>query len=610
MSDTFVPGRFGRYTLVDKLAVGGMAEVFRAKSYGEGGVERLVVLKRILPGLLEQPSFQAFFLSEARLSMLLEHPNVVRVYDFDEAEGRHFLAMEHVSGPDLRHLLTVLARTHETIPRPLVLFIMREVARGLAYAHQLKGSDGRHLGIVHRDVSPSNVFLAYDGRVKIGDFGIATGHEEPTQGWILGKLSYISPEQAAGKTVDARADLFSFGAVLYELLTGRKAFQAEDKAAQLRLSREGRYTPAERLVPDLPAELALLLRRLLSPDPDDRPQHAGEVEAALTAMLPLEEDAVRQDRLSRYLRNVLGPQVEADLQRIRAANEIGRQVREDELRHEQTAEMTRRKKARKALWAAIGAGLVLAVGLGIGISSAIRHAQQPGVVDLVVEVNPAAAIFLDGKLRGTAELLTIPGVVEGTHELRLSAEGYALHDEDWTFDEENHQVQVELQPLPPATVDITSTPDGAQVFVDGKAEGAAPLKLELKVPFTGTLQVKAEGHVTHEETLELSEGGVRVERAITLRKPARRISRSSAGTSSKAAAASGQGSLGVVLAGASWADVYVDGRKQQAKAPFANLQLSAGSHEVRVVNEALGLDHTQTVTVAAGQKAVVRARAM
>nr|MBA2540688.1 serine/threonine protein kinase [Deltaproteobacteria bacterium] len=227
-----VPTKLGRYEIVKHLANGGMAQVLIARATGIEGFERHVVVKRIHQEHAADPAFVKMFLDEARTAAALHHNNIVQVHDIGKENGEYFFAMEYVHGQDLRMLLKEASRRKHKVPWEHVITIMTSAAAGLHHAHELRGSDRKPLGLVHRDVSPANILIGYDGTVKMVDFGIAkaalrTG--EGTRGGALkGKISYMAPEQCAGKPIDRRSDVYALGVVLYELSTVRRLFKGEN----------------------------------------------------------------------------------------------------------------------------------------------------------------------------------------------------------------------------------------------------------------------------------------------------------------------------------------------------------------------------------------------
>ena len=217
------PAKFGKYWLLERINVGGMAEVFKAKSYGVEGFEKLIAIKRILPSIAEDEDFITMFIDEAKIAVQLNHANIAQIFDLGKIDESYFIALEFVHGKDLRTIWDRHKRRGLRLPIPMSVYVISRVLEGLDYAHRKKNAGGEELNIVHRDVSPQNVLVAYEGEVKIIDFGIAKAANKAskTQAGILkGKFGYMSPEQVRGLPLDRRADIFSAGIILYELLTG------------------------------------------------------------------------------------------------------------------------------------------------------------------------------------------------------------------------------------------------------------------------------------------------------------------------------------------------------------------------------------------------------
>lgn len=277
--NTTAPQKYGKYWLTDRIAVGGMAELYRGKISGEEGFEKAVAVKKILPHLAAEQEAVSYFIDEARLAALLQHPNVVQIYDFGRLEDTYFIAMEYLFGKDLRTVLNSAGQRGMPLSLENLLYITSGVCSGLDYAHKMKDLQGQLLNIIHRDVSPQNIFLTYDGQVKIIDFGIAKAASRITNtrsGVIKGKVAYMSPEQAEGHEVDHRSDIFSVGILLYEMVTGRFMYEG-DAMDILSQAREARFTRAERVIRDLPECLVVILDMALAKHPEDRYDSCGDM---------------------------------------------------------------------------------------------------------------------------------------------------------------------------------------------------------------------------------------------------------------------------------------------------------------------------------------------
>lgn len=288
-----------RYEPTKRIAVGGMAEVWRADAIFDDGERHPVAIKRVIPTIAD-PMFRAMFLDEARLGMLLRHPNIVRVYDARNIEGTYIMVMELVDGQSLRSLTRAAHAEKRSMGLPLAAWIAEEVAKGLAYAHRARDAAGRGLGIVHRDVSPQNVLLGANGAVKLTDFGLAdaTVHEHVrAEDMIGGKIAYLSPEIVRAEGGDLRADLFALGVVFWEMLAGRPLFGGTSDAHTIRQIAECAVPPLESLVPG--GELAdAIVGRLITRDPDDRMQDAAVLASQLQRLIERHQWSVGREEVA------------------------------------------------------------------------------------------------------------------------------------------------------------------------------------------------------------------------------------------------------------------------------------------------------------------------
>ena len=291
MSSDSIPSQIAEFEIVRRLGAGGMAEVFLAKKRGAEGTFKVVVVKRILPAFTTSRRFRSMFIDEAQLATRLNHPNVVQVYEFsNEGDQGHILAMEYVEGCDLGQFMSAAKSKGRLIPAWASAFIVAEAAKGLHYAHEKRDEGGAPLDIVHRDVSPQNVLLSFEGVVKIADVGIAsarlTDHEE---GVLKGKFGYMSPEQARGEKVDRRGDLYALGVIFWECLTGRALHGGLGGEALLDIVRSGKVEPPSTYVRDIPEELETIVLKLLASRPEDRYPTGRDVAAAIGRAMLLKQ---------------------------------------------------------------------------------------------------------------------------------------------------------------------------------------------------------------------------------------------------------------------------------------------------------------------------------
>jgi TonB family protein len=282
------PGGFGRYQLLEKIAAGGMAEVYRARMRGEEGFEKIVAIKRILPHMADNDDFITMFVDEAKLAAQLTHNNIIHIYDLGKEDAYHYIAMEYVEGKDLRSILKTASEKGYPLPVDLALFIASKVANALDYAHRRMGLDGKELNLVHRDVSPQNVLISFEGDIKLCDFGIAkaaTKVQQTQAGALKGKLQYMSPEQAWGKKVDRRTDIFSLGIVLFEMLAGERLFSGDTDLTILEQVRDARSEAPSLKNPDVPKKVDQIVLKALAKNPQDRYQNASEMEKDINSVL-------------------------------------------------------------------------------------------------------------------------------------------------------------------------------------------------------------------------------------------------------------------------------------------------------------------------------------
>jgi tRNA A-37 threonylcarbamoyl transferase component Bud32 len=465
------PEPFGKYWLIDRIAVGGMAEVFRAKAFGHAGFAKDLVVKRILRHHSRDPEFVEMFVSEAKLSATLVHPNIVQVFDFGKIGHNYFIAMEGVDGKDLKSLMRRLAERGERLPVGLAAYIAFETAKGLDYAHTRLDGDGLPLNLVHRDISPSNVLLGYDGHVKLVDFGIAeveSERERESESAVLkGKFSYMSPEQVAGRALDARADQFSLGICLWEMLTGHRLFKADTEPATLERIRRCEVPDPRSLNPDVPEALAAVCLKALAADPGARWADAAALRRALgDAIAPATPERLREEG-SVFLRARFAAEIADERTRLDEGTKIAAQWHYDggdlDLDLEPAADG--------------GSGAA-----GVPIAGPEAHADSTETVapvPLQPEEEPAP------RRRG--------GLVVGLL-LLLAVAAIAL----W------------LRPSPPpaeATLSVTVLPaglEGVVLTLDGASIPATATRIAPDVPHT--LTVSAPGHLPRERAVELVAG--------------------------------------------------------------------------------------------------------
>jgi len=436
---------FGQYELIEVISTGGMAEVFKARMKGVEGFQKIVAIKRILPHLTDNDEFVTMFIDEAKLAAQLQHPNIIHIYDLGKIERSYYIAMEYIDGKDLRSLLRLLEEKKQRLPQGIALYIASRLAAALDYAHRKRDFQGRAMALVHRDVSPQNVLISLDGDIKLCDFGIAKAASKASHtraGALKGKLQYMSPEQAWGKDLDHRSDIFSLGLVLYEMVTGKKAFAGDSELSILEQVRSPRLAAPREVDPTIPPEFDRIVMRALDPDREARYQTAAELGSDLDAVLRTVRPTPSSAELGTYLARLLGrdrtgamPAVEEGAPPPRRAAARAEAKAEAEARrpepvrpapaHEPAqaavpavAQPVRAKKPLPIGVLAAAAVVVLGVAIGVVLMTRQRPAAAPGAdaaltpapetVEMARQIAAQEVDCREGEMRErlTRELLT------------------------------------------------------------------------------------------------------------------------------------------------------------------------------------------------------------
>ncbi|HEY8079872.1 MAG TPA: serine/threonine-protein kinase [Labilithrix sp.] len=624
-----LPKKFGKYTLIRKLATGGMAELFLAIQKSVAGFEKLQVIKRILPSMNQDKAFIDMLLHEARVAATLSHPNIVQIFDVGMADGQYYIAMEHVHGEDLRSIVRQMKKKNVfEFPLEHALAIVLGMCAGLAYAHEKRDLDGSALNIVHRDISPQNVVVTFTGDVKIVDFGIAKSAdkgmlEQTKSGKLKGKVPYMSPEQARGEHLDARSDIFASGVMLFELTTGKRLFKGASEYETLKLICERDYPTPSDVRPEYPPDLEPIVMKALSKDPNARYQSAREMQADIEAFVRRHQIAVSNIALNQFMQSLfeekLAAQKEALLQGKQLADIIEMQAAlsqtsmDSELdnaagsgpraastqsmpaaAHTVTA-LDARPTSRAGLVIAIVAGVAILGGVAVGAAwmfakkraaddaSKLQTTQTPAAPkgSLVVESDPpGASIWINGDLRAETTPATIDKLPIGTPlDVKLTMDGFEQAKQDVKLDESGPgKVRVELR-KGSVVVEVKVAPDGAtpSFAIDGKPV-AGPRIESVTSGVSHKLVVSAPGYL--DQTLSFSGNAMETKHLdVTLDKaPPRSNSIRPQPGPTPTPQPAGNGKLNVGASGG-WCNVTVDGAPRGAT-PVAGLELSAGAHRV------------------------------
>ena len=389
---SFQTKQLGKYIILDQLAVGGMAELFRAMITSVQGFEKLIAIKKILPHLATEEELVSSFIDEAKLAALLHHQNVVQIYDFGSLDETYFIAMEYLLGKDCRIISKRAKERNIPIHLQNALLIVSRICAGLDYAHKLKDFQGNALNIIHRDISPQNILITYEGDVKIVDFGIAKAASQNTQtqmGMIKGKVAYMSPEQAAGKVIDHRSDIFSCGIILYELITGKRMFSG-DTMHILSKIRDAEYVIPEKLQDDLPGKMLEVFDRALQKEPEDRYQTCGKMLNDLEECMQLGTHPTSQG-LAKYMKTLFAEEIITEEQHLQKITKIGLMQTKPKkplspekqgLSQAITSVTKAGGKSKKPLFAAITAGLILVIVLFAVFSQKEDEPASPQITEV------------------------------------------------------------------------------------------------------------------------------------------------------------------------------------------------------------------------------------
>ncbi|MFK7985184.1 MAG: protein kinase [Sandaracinaceae bacterium] len=573
--------RYGKYELLGRIAYGGMAEIFLAREMGHEDTRRMMVVKRVLPHVAEDGQFVDMFRDEARLAMQLNHPNICHVYNFGEAEDTYFIAMEWVNGMPLSKVIR-RARDGGGIPIPIILKIIAQVAEALDYAHRACDTAGEPLGVVHRDVSPQNIMVSYDGVVKLLDFGIAkaTSHSTRTEaGVIKGKFAYMSPQQCVGEPIDSRADIFALGICLYEALTGKHAFKRKTEFETMTKIVGDPAPKARARRPEVPEEVEAIIQTALMKQPERRYQTAGDMQMAIESLLPTLGTPINSSRIGDYVSALFpdevrdGPQLDTRLKGSlppkSGVSELASEPRpkSPNATHTEAPSVPPPEAIGPRKKKGLGAGAWLGMGcLLLGLTAAGAALAWTLLGPGLDSVGPIADIH-------PVEPPALPPPVNPPNEPPV-------------------EPPVEPPPVEPpvattGSVMIESDPPGATIqFGDREDAGETPLELGMIEPGRHTVRLTLEGHRPFEGEVVVLAGG----RATLVGELSRIPERRPRGP------ASPPGQLSVNSR--PWSKVYL-GRRLLGTTPIGNVRIPSGNQRLRLVDRD-GNVHHRPVQVPAG----------
>jgi len=573
--------QLGKYRLLGRIGHGGMAEVWVAHQQGPMGFAKLVAIKRLLPHMENEQQFVHMFLDEARIAARINHANVVQIFDLGQVEQSFFIAMEYLDGESMARVMGEGIKRGKPLPVSLATYVVSQMCTGLHHAHALKDTEGKALGLVHRDVSPQNVMVLYDGGVKLLDFGIAKAKErltETTTSGMKGKYAYMSPEQCQGLSVDPRSDIFSCGIVLWEALTRRRLFKHPSKLMILKMITEGRVPPPSKLNPEVPAEVDEVALRALCKLPGERFSSAKDMSVALDRASSRSGVGAGAADLADYMQGVFGDDQERRAGWISTASSSPKFLESlhtseyflDLIPDSTTVisfskssvgtSVGRRVPRQSPIWWILTAVIatLAAVAAVILLLLAPPAPEAEGSRLHVESSPPGAMIVIDGRLQQKRT----PGIVEqlepGKHQVEVVLDGHVAWQRSITL-RQGETLRVEAS-LPPQVV-----PDAS---VDSTVDGAAP-------------------RVVHG-------------RADAGRRPDARVAAAGADMSGPLMVVNVKrrpaehGELNLVTR--PWATVY-HGARRLGNTPLVRAKLPTGTVKLRAINREAGINMTFTVRI-------------
>jgi serine/threonine protein kinase len=559
----FHPQPFGKYLLTERIGAGGMAEIFRATAFGVEGFTKEICIKRILPTLTADDIFIKMFVSEAKIAVTLHHANIVQVFDLGRIGEHYFIAMELVRGRDLLELINRCRSNRRRMPVPIALYILAQVCKGLEYAHRVK-QEGRPAGIIHRDVSPSNILVSWEGDVKVADFGIAkAGHkdEKTATGTLKGKYGYMSPEQVCGDPIDHRSDIFAAGILLYESLVAKRLFKGETDLDTLERVRAARISaPPSAENKKVSPEVDRIVLKALAQDPADRYQTAEEFHDALADQLFATGKRMDSKALSRFMHQIFAQEIREEEEKEKERSNPDIPVFQPEALYGPPTPTPAAPLTRPD----IPAGLTP------------RQARRPMSSLAIGALATLIILLVAGGVVGVYWYLNRPEPVSKTDAGAIEPVG------------------------PPAlrlgTLSISSQPYGADISIDGQPTNLKTPALvhELDRHEVHTVKLTLQDHQPWSKQVQFgSMEMVALDAQLTpLPKkppePPPPPPRPKYGTLN-------------INAVPVWAYVSINGKRQPKPTPIYNMKLKPGTYEIRLENPKLKLVKTQTVTIKKGQ---------
>ena len=622
-----LPRLFGKYYLLELINVGGMAEVFKAKMFGVEGFEKIVAIKRILPEVAEDAEFIKMFVDEAKIAVKLQHPNVVQIFELGKIDGSYFIAMELINGKDIKTIRKRLKRVDLLMPVEQSAYIISQVCEGLDYAHRKTDEKMNPLNIVHRDISPQNMIVSYEGTVKLIDFGIAKAKSKSTKtqvGMLKGKFSYMSPEQVSGQPIDRRSDIFSLGVVFFEMLTGKRLFLGKNDVETLEKIRKAEVLPPSVFNSAVPPELDRIVLKALAKDREERYQWASEFAEDLKKFSYSSGKIFTRQDMMNFMSEFFADELEEETAKLEEYQKIKKPV-DMPLREssqplhsgsdedsEDDGSLHKSKSSSKKL-AILFAAVLVVLGFAVALFVVLGSSKKD-MASLIIDSNEKKTVVIideNSMYQKRCETpCVIDGLLAGQHEILFSKKDFVDVKESIFLskgDKLEKYVKMYRIGEQKTMITVKSDPDNAQLYVNNKKVDAVTPTIVNDIPVGMDIEIRVEkhGYFPYEENIGKVPANMNKEINVILKPmkntPAQSSSKSkkSDSSSAKQAAESGESAY-LTIASMPWANIYING-KLLGSTPISKHELPAGSYKIQFKNPKAGIDKIIPVELKAGE---------
>ena len=629
-SSNKLPRLFGKYYLLELINVGGMAEVFKAKMFGVEGFEKIVAIKRILPEVAEDAEFIKMFVDEAKIAVKLQHPNVVQIFELGKIEGSYFIAMELINGKDIKTIRKRLKRVDLLMPVEQSTYIISQVCEGLDYAHRKTDEKMNPLNIVHRDISPQNMIVSYEGTVKLIDFGIAKAKSKSTKtqvGMLKGKFSYMSPEQVSGQPIDRRSDIFSLGVVFFEMLTGKRLFLGKNDVETLEKIRKAEVMPPSYFNSAVPPELDRIVLKALAKDREERYQWASEFSEDLKKFSYSSGKTFSRQDMMNFMSEFFADELEEETAKLEEYQKIKKPADmplressqplhgsedtdsdEDELR-------SNAKSSSKKL-AIIFAAVLIAVGFAVALLF-VLGGNKKDMASLIIDSNEKRTVVIideNSMYQKRCETpCVIDGLLAGQHEIIFSKKDFIDVKESIFLskgDKLEKYVKMYRIGEQKTMITVKSDPDNAQLYVNNKKVDAATPTIVNDIPVGMYIEIRVEkpGYFPYEENIGKVPANMNKEISVILKPmkdtpasqpPASKPKKHESSSSFVSTTEAGESAY-LTIASMPWANIYING-KLLGSTPISKHELPAGNYKIQFKNPKAGIDKTIPVELKPGE---------